>query len=85
MTIIYGLRTSLMVAGIATLCALLIGMALGTIAAYFGGRIDTLIMRLVDLQLSVARAIAREATLSFLGVGGRGGRGEGLHAPRDAR
>src|SRR5690554_321 len=50
--IIYGLRMSLIVAGSATILALAIGMAMGIIAAYFGGRVDTLIMRVVDLQLS---------------------------------
>ena len=32
--------------------ALIIGTALGLIAAYIGGRVESLIMRLVDLQLS---------------------------------
>lgn len=48
---IYGLRTSLGVGVFSGIVALLVGTVLGLIAAYFGGRIDTLIMRVVDLML----------------------------------
>ncbi len=67
--IIYGLRMSLMVAVTATLCALAIGMAMGIIAAYFGGRIDTLIMRVVDLQLSFPAILVALILLAILGKG----------------
>jgi ABC-type dipeptide/oligopeptide/nickel transport system permease subunit len=50
---IYGLRTSLSVGLFAGFVALLVGTALGLTAAYFGGRIDTLIMRVVDLMLGL--------------------------------
>ena len=50
--IVYGLRMSLIVAGAVTGIALAIGLAFGIAAAYFGGRVDTVIMRIVDLQLS---------------------------------
>ena len=48
---IYGLRTSLAVGVVSGVVALGARTSLGLIAAYFGGRIDTLIMRLVDLML----------------------------------
>ena len=67
--IIYGLRMSLMVAVTATLCALAIGMAMGITAAYFGGRIDTLIMRVVDLQLSFPAILVALILLAILGKG----------------
>ena len=67
--IIYGLRMSLMVAVTATLCALAIGMAAGITAAYFGGRIDTLIMRVVDLQLSFPAILVALILLAILGKG----------------
>ncbi|MGL4413790.1 ABC transporter permease [Roseinatronobacter monicus] len=67
--IIYGLRMSLMVAVTATLCALAIGMAMGIMAAYFGGRIDTLIMRVVDLQLSFPAILVALILLAILGKG----------------
>ena len=50
--ILYGLRISLVVGVMSGVAALMIGLSLGLIAAYFGGRIETLVMRLVDLQLS---------------------------------
>lgn len=51
--VLYGARTSLMVAVFATGVAVLIGVTLGTIAGYFGGRIDTLISRGIDIILSL--------------------------------
>src|SRR5215813_344706 len=48
--ILYGLRLSLAVAALATATALAIGTAVGVIAAYFGGWIETVLMRLVDIQ-----------------------------------
>ena len=50
--ILYGLRISLAVGVMSGVAALVIGLSLGLIAAYFGGRTETLVMRLVDLQLS---------------------------------
>ena len=67
--IIYGLRMSLIVAGTATAFALAIGLALGITAAYFGGRIDTLIMRVVDLQLSFPAILVALILLAVLGKG----------------
>ena len=60
---------SLLVAVTATLCALAIGMAMGITAAYFGGRIDTLIMRVVDLQLSFPAILVALILLAILGKG----------------
>ncbi len=51
-TILYGLRISLFVGVSAVLLALIIGVILGLIAAYFGGWIETLIMRIADVQLT---------------------------------
>ena len=67
--IIYGLRMSLIVAGSATLIALSIGMAMGIMAAYFGGRVDTIIMRVVDLQLSFPSILVALILLAVLGKG----------------
>ncbi|HKO86423.1 MAG TPA: ABC transporter permease, partial [Actinomycetota bacterium] len=50
---LYGARTSLSVALIATGLAAIIGIALGMIAGYRGGKTDTLISRLVDIVLSL--------------------------------
>ena len=50
--IFYGLRISLGVGISSGIIALFVGMSLGLAAAYFGGRTDSIIMRIVDLQLS---------------------------------
>jgi peptide/nickel transport system permease protein len=50
--IIYGSRVSLAVALPATLAAMTIGVSLGLLAGYAGGRIDSMLMRLADIQLS---------------------------------
>ncbi|MDP9365118.1 MAG: ABC transporter permease [Chloroflexota bacterium] len=49
----YGGRISLLVASLATVAILLIGGAVGAIAGFFGGAIDSFLMRLVDVMLSL--------------------------------
>ena len=51
--LIYGIRTSLIIGISATIIASLLGMAFGLTAGYTGGWCDTLIMRLVDILLSI--------------------------------
>lgn len=67
--IIYGLRISLTVGVGSALIACLVGASLGLTAAYMGGRTDSLIMRLVDLQLSFPTILAALMILAFLGKG----------------
>lgn len=67
--IMYGLRISLSVGAASTVIALVIGALLGLTAAYFGGRVDTLIMRLVDIQLSFPAILVALILLAVLGQG----------------
>ena len=67
--ILYGLRISLSVGVMSGLAALVIGMAAGLAAAYFGGRVDTLIMRAVDLQLSFPAILIALILVAVLGSG----------------
>lgn len=67
--IMYGLRISLLVGAGSALAASLLGGTLGLIAAYAGGRIETFIMRLVDLQLSFPTILAALMILAVLGKG----------------
>ena len=67
--IFYGLRISLGVGAASTLCALAIGLAMGLCAAYIGGRTDSLIMRLVDIQLSFPSILIALVLLALLGQG----------------
>jgi len=67
--IFYGLRISLSVGVIATVIALAIGLALGLVAAYFGGRTETIIMRIADIQLSFPAILIALILLAVLGQG----------------
>src|SRR5512135_1150898 len=51
-TIMYGARISLAVGAASVLLSMLVGVALGLIAGYFGGTLDAFIMRVADVQLS---------------------------------
>jgi len=51
-TIMYGARISLGVGAAAVLFALVLGVALGLLSGYLGGRLDAFIMRVADIQLS---------------------------------
>ncbi len=51
-TILYGARISLLVGFASVLFALILGVGLGLISGYGGGRLDAVIMRIADVQLS---------------------------------
>ena len=65
----YGLRTSIGVGIMSGLIALVIGTAIGLTSAYYGGRVDTLIMRFVDLQLSFPAILVALMLVTILGKG----------------
>ena len=67
--ILYGLRISLFVGAGSALLAGIVGSALGLVAAYAGGRTESLLMRLVDLQLSFPSILVALMILAFLGKG----------------
>jgi peptide/nickel transport system permease protein len=67
--IIYGLRISLGVGIGSAAIAGIIGASLGLAAAYFGGKTETAIMRLVDLQLSFPAILVALMILAVLGKG----------------
>ena len=66
---IYGLRTSLGVGVSSGVIALLVGTTIGLIAAYVGGRLDALLMRIVDLMLGLPTILIALMLLAFLGQG----------------
>ncbi len=66
---IYGLRISLGVGIGSGVIAMLIGCSLGLMAAFYGGRVDTLIMRVVDIQLSFPAILVALILLAVLGKG----------------
>jgi len=67
--IFYGLRISLAVGVISTTFALIIGLTMGLTAAYFGGKFETLVMRIVDIQLSFPAILIALILIAVLGQG----------------
>jgi len=67
--IIFGSRTSLTVGIVAIGFAATVGMTLGLIAAYFGGSIQAIIMRLIDALMSFPLILLALAIAALLGGG----------------
>ena len=63
---LYGSRISLMVGFVAVGIATVIGIILGAIAGFYRGWVDTLIMRLVDVMLSIPTFFLILAVIAFL-------------------
>ncbi len=67
--VIYGARTSLIVGFSVVLLALLIGVPLGLIAGYFGGKVDLIIMRITDIFLAFPPLLLALLIATTLGRG----------------
>lgn len=67
--ILYGLRISVGIGFTSALVAMAIGTSVGLVAAYFGSKVDAVIMRLVDLQLSIPAILVALVLLASVGQG----------------
>lgn len=67
--ILYGTRVALRVGVLSVALGAVIGTVIGVVAAYFGGIIDTLLMRLVDVLLSFPDLITGLLVMAVLGAG----------------
>lgn len=67
--IFYGLRISIQIGIAAGVIALSLGATLGIVAAYLGGRLEAVIMRVVDLQLSFPAILLALVLVALLGQG----------------
>ena len=67
--IIYGARITLMIVLLVAVIAAPLGLLIGTVAAYFGGWIDRVLMGLTDIFLSLPRLIMALAFVAALGPG----------------
>ncbi|GGI21552.1 ABC transporter permease [Oxalicibacterium faecigallinarum] len=67
--ILYGLRISILVGVSSTVIALAIGLTLGLLAGYFRGRVDAVIMRVADIQLSFPPILVALILLALTGPG----------------
>ncbi len=69
--VLYGGRISLAVGITATAAASVLGIILGVLAGYFGRQVDTVIMRLVDIQMAFPSILLALAVMVILGSGFR--------------
>ena len=67
--ILYGIRISVMVGVVSTVIALVIGLTLGLLAGYSGGRVESFIMRVADIQLSFPPILIALILLALTGQG----------------
>ncbi len=76
--LLQGTQISLLVALVATLVAVFIGVIYGAVAGYFGGRVDNLMMRFVDVMYALPYILfviimvvifGRSVVLLFIGIG----------------
>jgi ABC-type dipeptide/oligopeptide/nickel transport system permease subunit len=66
---LYGLRTSLLIGLSSVGMAVIIGVPLGLMAGYFGGRLDDLIVRLLEIDLAFPSILLAIAIVAVLGPG----------------
>jgi oligopeptide transport system permease protein len=67
--IIYGARVSMLVGFVAQGIVVLIGVPIGAVAGYYGGKVDLLIMRFVDVMYAFPRLLFVILIMSMLGAG----------------
>lgn len=67
--VVYGARITLMVVAIISLIAPLTGLVLGVVSGYFGGIVDTILMRITDIFLAFPKLILALAFAAALGPG----------------
>ena len=67
--LLYGARVSLVVGFSSVLLAGALGLGLGLVAGYYGGRLDDVLMRLGDVQLAFPALVLAIAVLAIVGSG----------------
>lgn len=67
--ILYGARITLQIVALVALTAPVLGLLVGTVAGYFGGWVDAVLMRVTDIFLAFPRLILALALVAVLGPG----------------
>ncbi|HET9000280.1 MAG TPA: ABC transporter permease [bacterium] len=67
--ILYGTRIDLTVGFLCTVVPLVIGVAVGAVSGYYGGLIDTIFMRVIDIQVAFPFYVLLIAIVAILGPG----------------
>ncbi|MDN5788390.1 ABC transporter permease, partial [Pseudorhodobacter sp.] len=68
-SILYGARISLFIGVVAMVASCLIGTVLGLVAGFYGGIVDSVIMRIADIQLSFPSILIALFLMSAVGTG----------------
>jgi len=66
--VVYGARISLIVGVASALCALVIGVVVGALAGYFGGWLDTLLMRVAEFFQTLPRFVVALIVIAVFGT-----------------
>lgn len=67
--LIYGTKISLTIGVVTAIAALLVGGIIGAIAGFYGGKIDNILMRIMDIFLSMPSVLLAIAVIAALGTG----------------
>ncbi len=67
--VIYGTRISLSIAFLSVLLSLLLGGAIGAFSGYYGGKVDIVVMRFMDILMAIPSMLLAICIVSALGVG----------------
>lgn len=67
--VVYGSRISLKVGFISVSIALIFGVTMGAITGYYGGKVDTLVMRFIDILQAIPDILLAIAIMAALGTG----------------
>ena len=67
--VIYGGRVSLLVSLLAIVLSLIVGGAMGAVAGFFGGKVDSVIMRITDILQAIPGLMLAVAISALLGAG----------------
>ena len=67
--VIYGTRISLTIGLTTVACAMAAGIVIGAVSGYFGGRLDNVIMRVMDVFMSIPSMLLAIAVVASLGPG----------------
>jgi len=67
--VVYGARIALLTGGVVALAALAAGLVIGTVTAYYGGRVDSVLMRGIDVFMSFPGILVGISVMAVLGQG----------------
>lgn len=70
--LLYGARYSLLVGVVVSLAAMILGVIVGVVAGYFGGTIDMIIMRIMDILLAFPSLLLALVLVNIVGYGLQG-------------